>query len=447
MLALAVIGPVMELLMIFYALTLWWVNRAKKSFFDVTGPCYALVNSYSYNHFGNICSFALSPKFFWHVYQVASVKLRFARHKREWTGGAENMFPQEKLDENSRLCLSFPQFSCSLDVPEDLPNIDDDADDDKEEDYMVNPGFKFVATMQDRMEMLNYVFFMARDLSFSMITFRPLLVWKDPLSQGLFFCTCPHLHVYQSFFSDNLVSGAPIVLNDAHSRRVWKACKAALLNARIVLYKGQWEREQKEGELVVQEAIKGFAEHGFVEVDGLFRFNPLMWGALQSYYRRVWLFKQTHNRQDGRVDELYHVWWREPIANHITNQFTGLMRKIVGKDNLCPERPVSLWYPPGSIIAIHVDEYPPFAYSLSITVDMVGKGDPSLHAVTRGAGVPYVKAVAKIGKALVFEGRQTPHFRERIPDEMFVISLSMAWDEDPHETHPLASFNKTRWTK
>lgn len=88
--------------------------------------------------------------------------------------------------------------------------------------------------------------------------------------------------------------------------------------------------------------------------------------------------------------------------------------------------------PDYSIIAAHVDEYPPFLYSLSILIDKKGKhlDEIALFLITarNGKEERIGRAPGIIGDSLVFRGQTFPHFRERIPDDTFVISLSMAWD-------------------
>lgn len=122
--------------------------------------------------------------------------------------------------------------------------------------------------------------------------------------------------------------------------RIHRAC----VEARIVHTESSWESDVAMGKERVATAKRDFAVNGYAVMSGLFEANPLSFAALRRYYHHIWVRKARKRDASNQVDELYFVWWREPFANHLTNQFTQIMREITGDASLGPERPVSLWY-------------------------------------------------------------------------------------------------------
>lgn len=402
--ALLVAGPLVELVLLAHASVLVWTDGSRKA-----SRIYVCVGTVAVCNFS---AFVLSLGALRHATQLAHVRWN------HWRGNAPIAAPPWASSEDDG--DESPRFLCRL-TPEEA------GDEDEDGLLVVNEAFELVETFSDlaRIPQVLLTSHPQDDIRY-VPSLRDPLVWsRDPVCGGLFSYSFPGSYLV---LMRALRKGAPLSsLMTPALRPLWCRLRASMRRARIVHTPAEWQADVRLGRARLEEARASFARDGYCSVRDLFAANPLTWDALQRYYRRLWKF-QVKTQTYARVDELYCVRWREPFAIHLTHQLTAAMATIVGC-SLVPQRPVTLWYPPDSIIAAHFDDAI-FTFSLSILVDATGPHarDMALWLLPHHSRALIERNPGVVGQGLAFAGTTTPHFRERLPSDTFCISVSMAWD-------------------
>eukprot|EP00295_Goniomonas_pacifica_P017238 CAMPEP_0175852740 /NCGR_PEP_ID=MMETSP0107_2-20121207/26379_1 /TAXON_ID=195067 ORGANISM="Goniomonas pacifica, Strain CCMP1869" /NCGR_SAMPLE_ID=MMETSP0107_2 /ASSEMBLY_ACC=CAM_ASM_000203 /LENGTH=349 /DNA_ID=CAMNT_0017168305 /DNA_START=408 /DNA_END=1457 /DNA_ORIENTATION=+ len=196
----------------------------------------------------------------------------------------------------------------------------------------------------------------------------------------------------------------------------WLANGVLVNTEQTIFRKQEWARELD----VLRDA---FRQQGYVQFDP--QLPPHMMSRLAEYMTALREFQSGHKIR--QLDNGYFVWWSEPFARHLTHQFTTIIRYITDDPSLHAVRPVSLWYPEGSNIPIHIDQYPPFFYAMSLCVCHTGPPQPLCFVSDR---VPkrVVDIHLPVGQVFLFRGQVTPHFRDRLPKGSTMTGISMSWN-------------------
>ena len=159
-----------------------------------------------------------------------------------------------------------------------------------------------------------------------------------------------------------------------------------------------------------------FAENAYWVVRGLIpgRFAD----ALADHYRRV-IAEGFMHFKDQITESVYStrfVKHQEPVAVHVHGQLAALVSQIAGK----PVKPSYAFvssYEPGAELARHVDRAQ-CEYSLSLQVGYAPDRNLSeawpIYLDTPAAS--QVPVSLRVGDALLYRGRQLPHYRYRLPE-------------------------------
>lgn len=150
---------------------------------------------------------------------------------------------------------------------------------------------------------------------------------------------------------------------------------------------------------------------GFLPLSGLL--PPYHVGALRRYYRyhtRLGTFALGDEQTAQRF-----VAYDEPVTRFVHHQLTQTISDVVGR----PVRPsynYLAFYQGGAVLDPHVDREE-CEYTLSLCIDATPDpytyGAWPLHVMSQDGPVSFTQDV---GDALLFRGRELPHWRDRLPE-------------------------------
>ncbi len=170
--------------------------------------------------------------------------------------------------------------------------------------------------------------------------------------------------------------------------------------------------------MAMMEPARSFRRHGYVNVRGLI--HPFHLDALRKYYRRL-IRCGGMSLGDGQTSSRY-VRHNEPVSRFFHHQLTRTINEIVG-EAVKPAYTYVVSYQGGSELEKHVDrEQCEFSVSLLIDYPPERERDsPWPLCIESGTGTVAVTQI--IGDALLFCGRELPHFRPMLPESCTSTSI------------------------
>jgi hypothetical protein len=191
----------------------------------------------------------------------------------------------------------------------------------------------------------------------------------------------------------------------------------ALRHAGIFLAAGQ-EQQAQQRESDLSKAAEEFRVHRHVSLAGLI--HEFHIDALRKYYRRL-VRSAGMYLGDGQTEHRYCV-HNEPVSRFFHRQLTHAVALVAG----CAVKPsytYTVSYRGGAELASHTDREQ-CEFTLSLLLDYPPEREQeSPWPLCLEEGGRTAEVVQNIGDALLFCGRELPHFRPRLPDGYTSTSL------------------------
>jgi hypothetical protein len=157
---------------------------------------------------------------------------------------------------------------------------------------------------------------------------------------------------------------------------------------------------------------------GYVAVGGLM--HPFHLAALRARYRRL-IRTNAFHLGDSQTSGRY-VAHNEPVARFFHRQFGSVVSRIVGR-RVKSSYTYFAGYEPGSDLPVHVDR-PQCEYTLAMCIDCTPEPQSHtpwpLHLELADESVAVYQA---LGDALLYRGREIPHYRDPLPPGRTVVSV------------------------
>jgi hypothetical protein len=191
----------------------------------------------------------------------------------------------------------------------------------------------------------------------------------------------------------------------------------ALYGAGILVQKTHFNREIEAWNNMLVEASAHFIRHGYVNLSRLLSRLQLL--AIAVYYQQ--LIDRSANIGDSQCSSRVVV-HNESLARFIQHQFQHLMIRIVGQ-TIRPSYVYFAGYQQGSVLEKHTDrEQCEFTVSFLVDYGPANNGRscwPLCLETRNGTDQIY----QQIGDALIFRGREIPHWRPELPSHHHSTSL------------------------
>ncbi len=210
--------------------------------------------------------------------------------------------------------------------------------------------------------------------------------------------------VYRELLS-NLQPGAP------PPSRLPQTQARILIQAGILVSHGQVPRWSRNVASKFAQSGRIFRKNRYISIAGLV--HPFQMDALRKYYRRL-VRRGGMYMGDGQTLSRY-VAHNEPVSRFFQHQLTPAISELAGEP-LKPSYTYVVSYQGGSALEKHVDREQ-CEYTISLLVDYPpeSKHDSCWPlCIETPAGV--VTVTQTIGDALLFRGRELPHFRPKLHD-------------------------------
>jgi len=224
-----------------------------------------------------------------------------------------------------------------------------------------------------------------------------------------------------------------------------------LRKAWIIVREGEWEDEEQRWEKTVASARERFHRDGYVVLSDLLPYLHL--DALDKHCQEIFEGYESHIDREHMTDYgAFHKWYsmirptpskisrdepnhfdrKEPAATFFNVQFSQLVQLITWEE-VIPVRPITLLYPPHSLLLIHCDGAP-FAYSMSLLVTHQQEGHhkkkkAALSVLTSKIQPMQVDIQLQRGQAVLFKGQEHPHYRAITQEGQTLVSVSFSWDQ------------------
>eukprot|EP01100_Stratorugosa_tubuloviscum_P011008 TRINITY_DN4830_c0_g3_i2.p1 TRINITY_DN4830_c0_g3~~TRINITY_DN4830_c0_g3_i2.p1 ORF type:complete len:268 (-),score=109.20 TRINITY_DN4830_c0_g3_i2:181-984(-) len=203
-------------------------------------------------------------------------------------------------------------------------------------------------------------------------------------------------------------------------KEIYQMYKRQLYLSGLLVSNSEYDSKISKWRSIISKAKIDLKEEGIALLDEPILDDQLI-DALADHCREV-------EFRSCQVDEGYFVLWKESIVSHLTIQLSPFMREVCQDSNLIPGKPLILYYPSNSFIGMHIDEYPSYKFSIGFVVDFKGGdlawGLSMIPKKKRG----WLSLRLKKGQCFVFRGQSCLHWRERLPKNCSIISISLAWD-------------------
>ena len=201
---------------------------------------------------------------------------------------------------------------------------------------------------------------------------------------------------------------------------------ALLQQAGILLSPAKTKERRQHWQDNVARVSEKFQSDGYALLTGVI--HPYHLPALRQYYRRL-LETGGMIYGDSQTKRRY-ITHNEPVSMFFHKQLTSLTGRICQRPLKRSYVYVSA-YQGGASLPRHKDRQQ-CEYSISLLIDFVpelsGQCPWPLHLVTSDADVTMYQS---LGDAIFYRGRQLPHYRDQLPEEMSSTSILFHFvDED-----------------
>ncbi len=194
-------------------------------------------------------------------------------------------------------------------------------------------------------------------------------------------------------------------------RRLSQTQARVLFQAGILVSEGQEPRRCRKFASLLAKSARSFLENRYVSIAELL--HPYQMDALRKYYRHLVRCGGMY-LGDGQTS-LRYVAHNEPVSRFFHRQLTAAISAIAG-EAVKPSYTYVVSYQGGCELEKHVDREQ-CEYTISLLVDYPPEREhesPWPLCIESPAGI--VTITQRIGDALLFRGRELPHFRPRLPD-------------------------------
>jgi hypothetical protein len=205
---------------------------------------------------------------------------------------------------------------------------------------------------------------------------------------------------------------------DPEPRGLSSELRAVLLSAQVIVESDYAGRRRREHARMVSRSAARFRKCGYVPLRGLI--HPFHLGALRTHYRNM-VRDGEMSLGDSQTARRYFA-HNEPIACFFHHQLTALVAEIAG----APVKPSYVYvaaYQAGAKLPKHRDRAQ-CEYSISMCLDFspepTTKTPWPLCLETRAGAV---RIFQRIGDALLYRGRELPHYRTRLAKDCTSTSV------------------------
>jgi len=192
--------------------------------------------------------------------------------------------------------------------------------------------------------------------------------------------------------------------------------------AEILVPEGFFEKREREVECAVGAAQELYRSKGICRIPMLL--PPFMLDAFRTYMLRL---RETCPERMNETSSRYLFMWTDEVAMMFNCFFLELVQRVVG-EKLVSTKCISLYYPKGALLDVHVDSLP-FVVAMSISLEWdtpEGEEAPCLAVVTGSLLTPLKDIPFRYGEAVIFAGHRLPHYRDPSPTD--AISISFSWN-------------------
>jgi hypothetical protein len=240
--------------------------------------------------------------------------------------------------------------------------------------------------------------------------------WREGLALSVYWTAWVHDEVHKQWrpfwMADDLAARVRSLHQPGVPADRFEALERdALQSAGVVISRGGEASKKKRWNEALARAREQFRSHGYCAINQLL--HPFHIGELRRYYRRM--------IRRGRVvlgdfqSSRRYVAHNEPVARFFHHQLTPVVAQLVSE----PVKPSYAYfasYQSGAKLKRHTDREE-CEFSLSFCLDYAPEPeDATPWPLYLEVGRSRMTIHQALGEALLYRGRELPHYRDRLPD-------------------------------